>query len=118
MEQNFLLSIGEEKNLPVYLSYIGENEYQPHVVRPRGFHCAQIIFCTEGEGCLSIGGKEYTVTDNMTFYLPPKVPHEYKAAGNGKHQIEGVAGGKKVYCNLTILEFLFFSITNSVKAFV
>lgn len=84
MEQNFLLSIGEERNLPVYLSYIGENEYQPHVVRPRGFHCAQIIFCTEGEGCLSIGGKEYTITDNMAFYLPPKVPHEYKAVGNGK----------------------------------
>lgn len=30
-----------------------------------------------------------------------------KAAGNGKHQIEGVAGGKKVYCNLTILEYNF-----------
>jgi len=84
MEQNFLLTIGEEKNLPVYLSYIGENEYQPHVMRPRGFHCSQIIFCTEGKGYLSINGKEYTIAENMAFYLPPKVPHEYKAVGNGK----------------------------------
>lgn len=84
MEQNFLLSIGDERNLPVYLSYIGENEYQPHIVRPMGFHSAQIIYCTAGEGYLSLNGKEYTITENTAFYLPPKIPHEYKAAGDGK----------------------------------
>ena len=32
-----------------------------------------------------------------------------KAAGNGRHVIEGVAGGKTVYCTLTILEFNYIS---------
>lgn len=91
MENNFLLSIGDEKNLPVYLSYIGENEYQPHILRPVGFHCAQIIFCTSGQGLLSVGGKEYTITENMAFYLPANVPHEYKAVGEGKWHTHYIA---------------------------
>lgn len=91
MEQNFLLSIGNEKNLPVYLSYIGENEYQPHIIRPGGFHCAQIIFCTSGQGWLSIEGREYTITENMAFYLPSKIPHEYKAVGEGKWHTHYIA---------------------------
>lgn len=84
MENNYLLSIGDEKELPVYLTYIGENEYQPHVVRPRGFYCSQIIYCTGGEGTLWVNGREYRITENAVFYLPPDVPHEYRAAEDGR----------------------------------
>lgn len=77
MEYNYMPSIGNEKNMPVFLSYIGETEYQPHVIRPSGFYCSQIIYCTSGQGKLILNGTEYTVKANTAFYLPPNAPHEY-----------------------------------------
>lgn len=69
----------------LYLTDIGhypcaQNHYRQRD-EPIGEHI--LIYCMEGSGYFSICDKEYRVTGNQFFILPPGVPHRYGAdSGN------------------------------------
>lgn len=64
------------------IAHIGSMEHQHPCIRPNGLEAHQIIFCTSGEGKLTVGGKKYSVSAGMGFYLRPGVSHEYTANKN------------------------------------
>lgn len=65
----------------LYVTDIGHYPHARNHYRQRdepiGEHI--LIYCMEGSGYFSIGGKEYRVTENQFFILPPGVPHRYGA---------------------------------------
>ena len=40
------------------------------------------IFVLEGEGIITMGGKEYTVRPGMAIFIPPGIRHSYRNVGN------------------------------------
>lgn len=77
MESFFIPIIEREKNLPFYITCIGEAEPQPEINRPEGYHCPQIILCSEGSGILQTEGLERPITSGSAFFLPAGTPHTY-----------------------------------------
>lgn len=76
--ENFFFPITErEKNLPFYITCIGESDPQIEISRPEGYHCPQIILCSEGSGILQTEGMERPVTAGTAFFLPAGTPHNY-----------------------------------------
>lgn len=69
--------IHEEKQLPFYVTCIGETDLQCPISRRSGFPDAQMIFCTGGSGKLIISGEEHEISDGGAFFLPADIPHEY-----------------------------------------
>ena len=67
----------EEAKLPVFIKGIGIQENQEHVLRTEGHPDFHWIHCTKGKGLLKLQGKEYIISENMGFFMPPGVPHEY-----------------------------------------
>ncbi len=67
---------GAEK-LPIYLVSLGLHELQPYVSRAEGYPYPQFFYHTCGEGLLVMLGRKYTLSENMGFYIPANVPHEY-----------------------------------------
>lgn len=82
MESFFLPIIEREKNLPFYLTCIGEADPQPEINRPEGYHCPQIILCSEGSGILQTAGMERPVTAGTAYFLPAGTPHTYFQTDN------------------------------------
>lgn len=77
MERIFSLLNEKDKALPVYITGVGFEEYQDHVIRRDGFPNYHLAFCENGTGKLLIGGREYTIEKGMSFYFCPDIPHEY-----------------------------------------
>lgn len=77
MENIFFPIIEREKNLPFYVSCIGETDRQHEINRPDGYYCSQIILCSEGGGVLQYDGEVHTVTAGNAFFLPASSPHAY-----------------------------------------
>lgn len=82
MENYFFPIIEREKNLPFYITCIGESDPQIEINRPEGYHCPQIILCSEGSGILQTEGNECPVTAGTAFFLPARTPHNYFQTDN------------------------------------
>lgn len=76
MKNSFFPILDREKNLPFYLTYIGESDRQ-HPVDRHGYDGSQIIICGEGSGVLRHNGTEETVASPGGFFLPAHSPHAY-----------------------------------------
>lgn len=77
MENYFFPIIEREKNLPFYITCIGESDPQITINRPDGYRYPQIILCSEGAGLLKTEEMECPVTSGTAFFLPAGVPHSY-----------------------------------------
>ena len=78
--KNIFFPITErEKELPFYLTYIGETDCQDEVNRPEGYYCPQIILCSKGSGILKFDDREQIVDAGKVFFLPAGSPHAYYA---------------------------------------
>ncbi|MCM1165302.1 MAG: AraC family transcriptional regulator [Lachnospiraceae bacterium] len=82
MESYFFPIIEREKNLPYYVTCIGEADPQPLISRPDGYLCPQIILCSEGSGILQTEGMERQITAGTAFFLPAGAPHNYFQTDN------------------------------------
>jgi len=40
------------------------------------------IYCLEGEGKVTVGGREFILKAGMVAYVPPEVPHSYENTGD------------------------------------
>lgn len=72
--------IGNQTNLPFYLTGIGINDPEYHIFRDKGLVSHQFLVTLDGEGILKVNGKTYTQKSGDCFYLSPGVPHEYYPA--------------------------------------
>lgn len=77
MENFFFPIIEREKNLPFYITCIGEADPQPEISRPEGYQYPQIILCSEGSGILQTEGMERQITAGTAYFLPAGTPHSY-----------------------------------------
>lgn len=73
--------IGNQSALPVYLTGVGINDPEYHIVRENGLVSHQLHFTAEGRGVLKVGGNSYIQTAGSIFYLSPEIPHEYYPDG-------------------------------------
>ncbi|MBQ5316757.1 MAG: AraC family transcriptional regulator [Oscillospiraceae bacterium] len=62
---------------PVTAAGIGVTDDQYNCVRRNGYPDHQINLCIRGEGVLKVDGREYRITEGMSFFLAKNVPHEY-----------------------------------------
>ena len=62
---------------PVAATGIGITDDQYHCIRRSGYPEHQINLCICGEGILRADGREYTISEGMSFFLARNVPHEY-----------------------------------------
>lgn len=72
--------------------YIIDIGYYPkaenhHVKRSEGIDQYVLIYCVDGCGWYTIGGKTYEVKQNQYFILPKNEPHEYGTNANGSWTI-------------------------------
>lgn len=51
-----------------------------YVQKDRGCSYAMLIYCTEGEGWYTIGGKTFPVKENQYIIIPPNVPYSFGAS--------------------------------------
>lgn len=77
MKLFFPMTTDIEGALPLYVTSIGSNQNQEHVVRPEGFDSYHWLHCAGGSGVLIIGGREYKISESMGFFFSPGIPHEY-----------------------------------------
>lgn len=77
MENIFFPMIEREKNLPFYITCIGETDRQHEITRPEGYYCPQIILCSEGGGIMQSDGVERPVAAGSAVFIPAGVPHSY-----------------------------------------
>lgn len=71
--------IRNEKKLPLFLLNMGQQHCQDHIVRPDGYPCHQILYCTKGSGTLIVDGHKMPVAPYTAVYMPAGCPHEYYA---------------------------------------
>lgn len=63
--------------MPLYVHTVGYNKQNP-MSRPEGFSTHQLLFAREGQGRMSLNGKEEFVFGPMQYLLvPAELPHEY-----------------------------------------
>ena len=67
----------DEKKLPFYVKLVGRNDSQEHITRINGYPVHQWIHCVKGKGKLLVDNKEFIISKNSGFYLPPMLTHEY-----------------------------------------
>lgn len=70
------------KDLPYYLSSIGQHDLQPRIVKPGGDACDQFFFNTRGTGTLILQGKRHHLSAGCGFFIPAGIPHEYYPNGS------------------------------------
>ena len=56
---------------------MGQHHCQDHIIRPEGYPCPQILYCTKGSGTLLIDGKEIPIPPFTAIFMPAFYPHEY-----------------------------------------
>ena len=71
-----------EKELPLFLVNMGQQHCQDHIIRPDGYPCHQILYCTKGSGTLILDGDEKLIPPFTAIYLPAHYPHEYYPNGD------------------------------------
>ena len=69
--------IRTEKELPLYLLNMGQQHCQDHIIRPEGYPCPQILYCTKGSGTLILDGRKISIPPFTAIFLPAFYPHEY-----------------------------------------
>ncbi|RKI39118.1 AraC family transcriptional regulator [bacterium D16-51] len=77
MSETIYPVIGNQVNLPVYLSGIGVAEPEYYIVREQGLISHQFLFTKNGRGIFKAGGNSYVQSSGSLFYLAPGIPHEY-----------------------------------------
>ncbi|BAX78849.1 AraC family transcriptional regulator [Labilibaculum antarcticum] len=79
----------DELGCQLYLSDIGFYPYAKSHQRSRNEGCKQNIFiyCTQGEGWLSIAGKITPIKANQYFIIPEGTPHDYGSNNNNPWSI-------------------------------
>ena len=77
MNESIYPVIGSEQQLPFYLTGIGISDPEYDVIREQGLVSHQFLFTLDGEGVLTIDGKDYELGKNSCLYLSPKLPHRY-----------------------------------------
>lgn len=75
----FTIITDQEKILPFYITGIGIQANQEHILRPNGFPSYQWTYCSKGEGALKIAGKEHRISQGTGFFFSPDLEHEYYA---------------------------------------
>ncbi len=73
----FPILTNNEQQLPFYVTSIGIEQVQEHIVRPKGYPAYQWIQCRSGSGRLVIGEDEHFVEKDQGMFLLPGQPHEY-----------------------------------------
>lgn len=68
-----------EKKLPLFLLNMGQQHCQDHIIRPEGYPCHQILYCTKGSGTLILDGNRIPIPPYTVIYMPACYPHEYYA---------------------------------------
>ncbi len=71
-----------EKKLPLFLLNMGQQHCQDHIIRPEGYPCHQILYCTKGSGTLILDGNRIPISPYTVIYMPAYYPHEYYAEEN------------------------------------
>lgn len=69
--------IRDEKELPLYLLNMGHHHCQDHIIRPEGYPCPQILYCTKGSGTIILEGEKISFPHHTAAFLPANFPHEY-----------------------------------------
>jgi AraC-like DNA-binding protein len=74
-----LESMQHGTNAMLYITNIGFYAETSEHYRQRRKGCNQhiIIYCTEGNGWISVNGKRFNVKENQYFIIPKNVPHSY-----------------------------------------
>lgn len=79
MYKNIMPLLADELKLPCYVTAVGSEKNQAHVVRPDGYPNYHWLYCTNGKGMLVSAGNEYILNENMGVFLFSNTPHEYYA---------------------------------------
>lgn len=79
MQEFYFALLGDEVNLPLYVTGVGSTDPERHCSRPAGHVYHQVIYTANGEGVLHIGEEEYKIPKNTGFFLPAHYPHDYHA---------------------------------------
>lgn len=66
-----------EKEMPFYVSTIGEENSHLPVYRPYGINDCQILYVTSGKGEAVIYNTTYELKKHSILYLPSNTPHHY-----------------------------------------
>lgn len=77
IESFFTMITEKDRRLPLYVTGIGQEENQDHIIRKEGFPYYHLAICDEGAGKLLVGGKEYVIGQGTAFFFYPDFPHEY-----------------------------------------
>ncbi len=72
----------KEKEMPYYLTTVGNPKYQPPVFRPNGLNDHMFLYFVSGEAVGYIGDREYEIKKGMMLYTPPGVEHNYHMKEN------------------------------------
>lgn len=72
-------SIGEEKNLPIFMRAVGCYEQHPEDSKENGYIYHQIYFIEEGELILELCGETFRLKKEMGFFIPHDVPYQIHA---------------------------------------
>ncbi|MCR4580058.1 MAG: AraC family ligand binding domain-containing protein, partial [Treponema sp.] len=70
--------ITKEKELPFYISGIGESDPEYNIKRENGLTSHQFLYTISGEGQFKCLGKEMLLKENDFLYMPPGIVHEYR----------------------------------------
>lgn len=76
---NSFPSIGEEKDLPIFMRAVGQNEYQANIFKEEGYFYHQIFYLEKGELELYICGECFHIKKDMGFFIPRDVPYRFHA---------------------------------------
>lgn len=73
----FPMLLEKDRMLPLYITGIGCDEYQKHIIREDGLPCHQLALCANGMGKFCVGNREFTINKGDAFYFAPNTPHQY-----------------------------------------
>lgn len=77
MQELYFAMLGDEINLPLYVTGVGSSDPERNCVRPSGHIYNQIIYTARGEGVLTFDGQDYMIPKGCGFFLPAYYPHSY-----------------------------------------
>lgn len=72
----------KEKEMPYYITTVGNPKYQPPIFRPNGLNDHMFLYVVSGEAVGYIDGREYKIEKGMMIYTPPGVEHNYHMKEN------------------------------------
>lgn len=100
----------KDKDMPFYVSTVGNPKFQPKVNRPKGINDYMFLYTVKGCGLCSLDGKEYEMKAGTILYAPPATPHLYHPTDtewetvyvtfNGSG-IQGFLSEKASVCNIS-----------------